>query len=53
MRNASDYAMIADATWQNRHDALRLALRRLNLGYMSRNFADVALHAAKEGVSHD
>ena len=25
---------------ENRHDALRLALRRLNLGYMSRNFAD-------------
>ncbi len=37
----------------NRHDALRLLLRRLNLGYMSRNFADVALHAAKEGVTHE
>lgn len=38
---------------ENRHDALRLLLRRLNLGYMSRNFADVALHAAKEGVTHE
>jgi DNA replication protein DnaC len=38
---------------ENRHEALRLLLRRLNLGYMSRHFADVALHAAKEGVTHE
>jgi len=51
LRNASHVPLRPEQ--ENRHDALRLLLRRLNLGYMSRNFAAVALHAAKEGVTHE
>ena len=37
----------------NRHSELRSLLERLNLGAMAQTFADVALKAAKEGLSHE
>src|SRR5437660_645899 len=37
----------------NRHTELRSLLERLNLGAMAQTFADVALKAAKEGLSHE
>jgi DNA replication protein DnaC len=37
----------------NRHTELRSLLERLNLGAMAQAFADVALKAAKEGLSHE
>lgn len=37
----------------NRHDDLSSLLERLNLGGMAATFADLALKAAKEGLSHD
>src|SRR5437660_1110696 len=37
----------------NRHSELRSLLERLNLGTMAQTFADVALKAAKEGLSHE
>jgi DNA replication protein DnaC len=37
----------------NRHDELRALLERLNLGEMAEVFADLALKAAKENVSHE
>src|SRR5437660_1418596 len=37
----------------NRHTELRSLLERLNLGTMAQTFADVALKAAKEGLSHE
>src|ERR1700682_777514 len=37
----------------NRHTALRTLLTQLNLGTMADVFADVALRAAKEGLSHE
>lgn len=37
----------------NRHDELRLLLERLNLGGMAAVFADLALKAAKETLSHE
>jgi DNA replication protein DnaC len=37
----------------NRHTELRSLLERLNLGEMAQAFADVALKAAKEGLSHE
>jgi hypothetical protein len=37
----------------NRHDELRQLLERLNLGGMAHVFADLALKAAKEGLSHE
>ncbi len=37
----------------NRHAELRQLLERLNLGGMANVFADVALKAAKEGLSHE
>jgi DNA replication protein DnaC len=37
----------------NRHDELRALLERLNLGAMANTFADLALRAAKEGLSHE
>jgi len=37
----------------NRHDELRVLLERLNLGGMAAVFADLALKAAKENVSHE
>lgn len=37
----------------NRHDDLSSLLERLNLGGMAATFADLALKAAKEGLSHE
>jgi DNA replication protein DnaC len=37
----------------NRHTQLQTLLTQLNLGAMADNFADVALRAAKEGLSHE
>src|SRR5437763_10133647 len=37
----------------NRHTELHSLLERLNLGAMAQAFADVALKAAKEGLSHE
>src|SRR6266699_2251168 len=37
----------------NRQNELRSLLERLNLGAMAQVFADVALKAAKEGLSHE
>jgi DNA replication protein DnaC len=37
----------------NRHSELQALLERLNLGTMAQAFADVALKAAKEGLSHE
>jgi DNA replication protein DnaC len=37
----------------NRHTELRTLLERLNLGAMAAIFAEVALKAAKEGLSHE
>jgi len=37
----------------NRHHELRARLERLNLGGMAAVFADLALKAAKEGLSHE
>jgi DNA replication protein DnaC len=37
----------------NRHDELRALLERLNLGAIANTFADLALRAAKEGLSHE
>jgi len=37
----------------NRHDELRSLLERLNLGGMAAVFADLALKAAKENLSHE
>src|SRR5450759_1190625 len=37
----------------NRHTELRILLTRLNLGGMADVFADLALRAAKEGLSHE
>ena len=37
----------------NRHDELRILLERLNLGGMAAVFADLALKAAKENLSHE
>jgi DNA replication protein DnaC len=37
----------------NRHDDLQNLLERLNLGGMATAFAEVALKAAKEGLSHE
>ena len=37
----------------NRQSELRSLLDRLNLGGMAENFADLALKAAKEGLSHE
>jgi hypothetical protein len=37
----------------NRHDELRTLLEHLNLGAMATTFADLALKAAKEGLSHE
>jgi DNA replication protein DnaC len=37
----------------NRHDELRALLERLNLGAIAITFADLALRAAKEGLSHE
>lgn len=37
----------------NRHDDLRSLLERLNLDGMAATFADLALKAAKEGLSHE
>lgn len=37
----------------NRHDELRVLLERLNLGGMAAVFADLALKAAKENLSHE
>ena len=37
----------------NRHSELQALLERLNLGAMAQAFADVALKAAKEGLSHE
>ena len=37
----------------NRHDELRALLERLNLGGMAAVFADLALKAAKENLSHE
>src|SRR6266496_2480186 len=37
----------------NRHSELRTLLTQLNLGAMADVFADVALRAAKEGLSHE
>ena len=37
----------------NRHDELRALLERLNLGGMATVFADLALKAAKENLSHE
>jgi len=36
-----------------RQSELRCLLERLNLGGMAENFADLALKAAKEGLSHE
>ncbi len=38
---------------QNRHNELHTLLTELNLGAMADVFADVALRAAKEGLSHE
>ncbi len=40
-------------TMRNRHDDLAALLGRLNLAGMAAHFADVALKAAKEGLSHE
>lgn len=37
----------------NRHHELQALLERLNLGAMASTFADLALKAAKEGLSHE
>lgn len=37
----------------NRHDDLQSLLERLNLGGMAATFAELALKAAKEGLSHE
>jgi len=37
----------------NRHTELRQLLERLNLGGMANVFADLALKAAKENLSHE
>jgi hypothetical protein len=37
----------------NQQDQLRALLERLNLGAMAANFADLALRAAKEHLSHE
>ena len=41
------------ANQSNRHDELRHLLERLNLGGMATVFADLALKAAKENLSHE
>ena len=41
------------ANQTNRHDELRALLERLNLGGMAAVFADLALKAAKENLSHE
>ena len=41
------------ANQTNRHDDLRQLLDRLNLGGMATVFAELALKAAKEGLSHE
>src|SRR5215469_18471014 len=41
------------ANISNRHTELRALLTELNLGAMADTFADVALRAAKEGLSHE
>ena len=38
---------------RNRHDDLAALLGRLNLAGMAALFADLALKAAKEGISHE
>src|SRR6516162_1138666 len=40
-------------TTRNRHDDLATLLARLNLAGMAALFADLALRAAKEGISHE
>jgi DNA replication protein DnaC len=40
-------------TTRNRHDDLAGLLGRLNLAAMAAHFAEVALKAAKEGLSHE
>ncbi len=40
-------------TTTNRHTQLQTLLTQLNLGAMADGFADVALRAAKEGLSHE
>ena len=40
-------------TTRNRHDDLAALLGRLNLAGMAALFADLALKAAKEGISHE
>ncbi len=40
-------------TTSNRHDDLAALLGRLNLAGMAAIFADLALKAAKEGLSHE
>ncbi len=37
----------------NRHNELRSLLERLKLAGMASSFADLALKAAKEGLSHE
>jgi hypothetical protein len=37
----------------NRHDDLQSLLERLNLGGMAATCAELALKAAKEGLSHE
>ena len=41
------------ANHTNRHDELRALLEHLNLGGMAAVFADLALKAAKESLSHE
>jgi len=45
--------MVHSAQTTNRHHELRALLERLNLGAMATIYADVALKAAKEGLSHE
>jgi DNA replication protein DnaC len=44
---------MSQTTPVNRHDELRALLERLNLGGMAAVFADLALKAAKENLSHE
>ncbi|HEU5380710.1 MAG TPA: IS21-like element helper ATPase IstB [Ktedonobacteraceae bacterium] len=37
----------------NRHDELKATLERLKLPTMAKQFSELALHAAKEGLSHE
>ena len=37
----------------NRHDELRRQLEALHLDAMAQSFAELALRAAKEGLSHE